>query len=103
MRSIRGGGSHAGSLENAFRNFNTLTQGDIVSISYNKKTFDILIMEIKPSGKGISILETDLEVDFAPPLGYVEPVYNKPSSATVGQAQPPCVDSPASRARQATR
>jgi ubiquitin fusion degradation protein 1 len=24
-------------------------------------------------GEGISILDTDLEVDFAPPVGYVEP------------------------------
>ncbi|KAI9030434.1 ubiquitin fusion degradation protein 1 [Hyaloraphidium curvatum] len=69
-------------LENVFRNFSTLTQGDIISISYNKKTYDILVMEIKPPGKGISILETDLEVDFAPPLGYVEPEAKRPASAT---------------------
>ena len=30
-------------------------------------------METKPGGEGISILDTDLEVDFAPPVGYVEP------------------------------
>lgn len=30
-------------------------------------------MEIKPPGVGISIVETDLEVDFAPPVGYQEP------------------------------
>lgn len=30
-------------------------------------------MEIKPAGAGISIIETDLEVEFAAPLGYVEP------------------------------
>ena len=72
------------SLENVFRNFSILTQGDIISISYNKKVFDILIMEIKPATKGaISILETDLEVDFAAPLGYVEPEYKRPASATV--------------------
>ena len=27
--------------------------------------------------RGISIIETDLEVDFAPPLGYVDPVEEK--------------------------
>lgn len=60
-------------LERAFRSFSTLTQGDIISISYNDKLYDILVMEAKPGGKGISIIETDLEVDFAPPVGYVEP------------------------------
>jgi ubiquitin fusion degradation protein 1 len=49
-------------LENAFRNFSTLTAGDIITIKYNNKLYDILVMEIKPEGKGISIIETDLEV-----------------------------------------
>lgn len=30
-------------------------------------------METKPGGGGISVLDTDLEVDFAAPVGYVEP------------------------------
>ena len=30
-------------------------------------------MEAVPGGEGISVLDTDLEVDFAPPVGYVEP------------------------------
>jgi ubiquitin fusion degradation protein 1 len=30
-------------------------------------------METNPGGEGISVLDTDLEVDFAPPVGYVEP------------------------------
>ena len=38
-------------------------------------------METKPEGKGISIVETDLEVDFAPPLGYKEPEKQKESYA----------------------
>lgn len=61
------------SLENAFRNFSTLTKGDNIEISYNDKIYGILVMEIKPEGVGISIVETDLEVDFAPPVGYQEP------------------------------
>ncbi|KAF9127660.1 ubiquitin fusion degradation protein [Mortierella sp. 14UC] len=60
-------------LENAFRNFSTLTQGDNIEISYNDKIYGILVMEIKPPGVGISIVETDLEVDFAAPVGYQEP------------------------------
>jgi ubiquitin fusion degradation protein 1 len=62
-------------LEQAFRSFSCLTKGDIITISYNSQLYDILVMETKPSDKGISIIETDLEVDFAPPLGYVEPEY----------------------------
>jgi ubiquitin fusion degradation protein 1 len=61
------------SLEQALRNFSALTQGDIIEISYNSIIFSLLIMETKPGGEGISILDTDLEVDFAAPVGYVEP------------------------------
>lgn len=61
-------------LENALRNFSTLTQGDIIEFLYNSKVYRIFVMEIKPNHSGsISILETDLEVDFAPPVGYEEP------------------------------
>ena len=60
-------------MEQALRNFTVLTQGDIIEISYNSIIFGLLVMETKPGGEGISILDTDLEVDFAPPVGYVEP------------------------------
>ena len=60
-------------LENSLRNFTALKEGDEISISYNNQTFDLLIMETKPRPEGISIHETDLEVDFAPPPGYKEP------------------------------
>lgn len=66
------------SLEIALRNFTTLTQGDIIEISYNSIVFGMLVMETKPGGEGISILDTDLEVDFAAPVGYVEPERPKP-------------------------
>ena len=35
--------------------------------------FGFLVMETVPGGAGICVLDTDLEVDFAPPVGYVEP------------------------------
>ncbi|PPR01476.1 hypothetical protein CVT26_015099 [Gymnopilus dilepis] len=60
-------------LEQSLRNFSALTQGDIIEISYNSIVFGLLVMETKPGGEGISVLDTDLEVDFAPPVGYVEP------------------------------
>ncbi|KAJ7063392.1 ubiquitin fusion degradation protein I [Mycena amicta] len=60
-------------LEQALRNFSTLTQGDIIEIKYNDIVFGLLVMETKPGGEGIQIHDTDLEVDFATPVGYVEP------------------------------
>lgn len=61
------------SLEQALRNFTALTQGDIIEIWYNSIVFGLLVMETKPGGEGICVLDTDLEVDFAAPVGYVEP------------------------------
>jgi ubiquitin fusion degradation protein 1 len=60
-------------LEQALRNFSALTQGDIIEISYNSIIFGLLVMETRPGNSGISVLDTDLEVDFAAPVGYVEP------------------------------
>ncbi|KAK9476712.1 ubiquitin fusion degradation protein UFD1-domain-containing protein [Lipomyces japonicus] len=61
-------------LENALRGFSTLTIDDIFQIKYNNHVYAIKVLEIKPTIKpGISVVETDLEVDFAPPVGYVEP------------------------------
>lgn len=67
------------SLESALRSYSALTQGDIIEISYNCLTFEFLIMEITPEGDGIGIIDTDLEVDFAPPKGYVEPKRPEPA------------------------
>lgn len=60
-------------LEQALRNFSCLTQGDIIEIIYNSIVFGFLVMETSPGGEGIDVLDTDLEVDFATPKGYVEP------------------------------
>ncbi|KAG9123296.1 ubiquitin fusion degradation protein [Ceratobasidium sp. 392] len=67
-------------LESSLRNFAALTQGDIFEIQYNTLTFSFLVMEVKPNqsdmggAAGINIIDVDLEVDFATPKGYVEPV-----------------------------
>lgn len=62
-------------LENAFRNFSCLTTGDIFTFSYNDNVYSVAVLETKPETpkKAICTLETDLSVDFAPPVGYVEP------------------------------
>lgn len=71
-------------LEQALRNFTALTQGDIIEICYNSIVFGLLVMETTPGGGGISVLDTDLEVDFAAPVGYVEPERPKtPPPATM--------------------
>lgn len=71
-------------LENALRNFATLTKGDVVSINYNEKDYELCILETRP-GDAVSIIECDMDVDFAPPVGYEEPVKKEqklPSSHT---------------------
>jgi len=61
------------SLESALRFYSTLTKGDTIEITYNSLTFEFLIMETVPEGPGIGVIDTDLEVDFATPVGYLEP------------------------------
>ncbi|GAV73364.1 UFD1 domain-containing protein [Cephalotus follicularis] len=65
-------------LETTLRNYSCLTTGDSIMVAYNNKKYYIDIIETKPSN-AISIIETDCEVDFAPPLDYKEP--EKPVSA----------------------
>lgn len=62
-------------LERAFRNFATLTKGDVFEFEYNDEVFSVAVLEVKPETDrmGVSMIETDVSVDFAPPVGYVEP------------------------------
>ena len=62
-------------LENVLRNFSALTTSDTFQFLYNDDVFEIGVLEVKPPNPSgaISCVETDLEVDFAPPLDYVEP------------------------------
>lgn len=64
-------------LEKALRGFTTLTVGDVFEVNYNKHVYGIKVLETKPFHvlQGICVVETDLETDFAPPVGYVEPEY----------------------------
>jgi len=49
-----------------------LTVGDTFVIHYNNKKYFIDVVEAKP-GDAIGVVDTDCEVDFAPPLDYVDP------------------------------
>lgn len=73
-------------LETTLRNYSCLTTGDTIMVAYNNKRYYINIVETKPSF-GISIIETDCEVDFAPPLDYKEP--EKPARSTPSKKTPP--------------
>jgi len=62
-------------LENVLRSFAALGIGQMVMINYNNKQYYLKVLELKPphpSG-AVSIIETDMIVDFAPPLDYEEP------------------------------
>ncbi|XP_015771991.1 PREDICTED: ubiquitin fusion degradation protein 1 homolog isoform X1 [Acropora digitifera] len=59
-------------LENALRSFACLTKGDIIAIKYNERIYELLVLETKPRD-AVSIIECDMQVEFAPPVGYVEP------------------------------
>ena len=62
-------------LETVLRDYSCLTAGDVFTFAYNDETFDMAVLETKPVSekKAIVVLETDLEVDFATPVGYEEP------------------------------
>ncbi|XP_076958820.1 uncharacterized protein LOC143634687 [Bidens hawaiensis] len=75
-------------LETTLRNFSCLTTGDSIMVAYNNKKYYIDIIESKPS-HAISIIETDCEVDFAPPLDYKEPERPVPSSKAPVQGEEP--------------
>ncbi|KAG7303372.1 hypothetical protein JYU34_011863 [Plutella xylostella] len=58
-------------LENCLRNFSCLTTGDVVAINYNSKAYELCVLETKP-GNAVIIIECDMNVEFAPPVGYKE-------------------------------
>lgn len=59
-------------LENELRSFACLTTGDVIAIGYNDRIYELCVLETKPEA-AVSIIECDMNVDFAPPVGYVEP------------------------------
>jgi len=65
-------------LERALRTFACLSVGDMIAINYNNKQYEMNVLELKPAN-AVSIIECDMNVDFAPPVGYKEPEYKRPS------------------------
>lgn len=46
------------------KNFTTLTKGELLTVPAGKEKFQFLIDEFTPSGEGICVVDTDLEVDI---------------------------------------
>eukprot|EP00246_Nothoceros_aenigmaticus_P007695 TRINITY_DN2168_c0_g1_i1.p1 TRINITY_DN2168_c0_g1~~TRINITY_DN2168_c0_g1_i1.p1 ORF type:complete len:332 (+),score=72.56 TRINITY_DN2168_c0_g1_i1:67-1062(+) len=93
-------------LETALRNFSCLTVGDNIMVAYNNKKYYIDIIETKPAN-AITIIETDCEVDFAPPLDYKEPEHVPapvalPSASQVSKDVPEPAEQPKFTAFQGT-
>jgi len=55
---------------------------DEIAIHYNNKEYRIRILEAKPQN-AISIIEADIEVDFAPPVDYVPEVKQPPQTQPI--------------------
>ncbi|PXF40850.1 Ubiquitin fusion degradation protein 1-like [Gracilariopsis chorda] len=70
-------------LEATLRSFTCLTKGDSIAINYNNKVYYIDVLEVAP-GEAISIIETDVNVEFAAPKDYVEPEPPKAVNAPAG-------------------
>lgn len=66
-------------LEARLRNFACLSTGDVIAIMYNNKIYELSVLETKPSN-AVSVIECDLNVDFAPPVGYQDPSIKSGSS-----------------------
>jgi ubiquitin fusion degradation protein 1 len=75
-------------LENALRKFACLTTGDMIAINYNDRIYELRVLETKPS-TAVSIIECDMNVDFAVPVGYKEP---EPIQKPVEDDEPMAVD-----------
>ncbi|GBP00543.1 Ubiquitin fusion degradation protein 1 homolog [Eumeta japonica] len=70
-------------LENCLRNFSCLTTGDVIAIKYNSKVYELCVLETKP-GNAVIIIECDMNVEFAPPVGYKDDEKIKDSEGTSG-------------------
>jgi len=44
----------------------------VVAITYNDRVYELKVLETKP-GNAVSIIECDMNVEFAAPVGYTEP------------------------------
>ncbi|CAO2209025.1 unnamed protein product [Urochloa humidicola] len=63
---------HKELLEYNFRKFQCLTAGETIAVAEGDRRFHLDLLEARPAD-AVCTIDTDCEVDFAPPLDYVEP------------------------------
>ncbi|CAO2180882.1 unnamed protein product [Urochloa humidicola] len=63
---------HKELLEYNFRKFRCLTAGETIAVTEGDRRFYLDVLEARPAD-AVGTIDTDCEVDFAPPLDYVEP------------------------------
>jgi ubiquitin fusion degradation protein 1 len=79
---------------NIRKKFQCLTAGETIAITEGDRRFHLDLLETRPAD-AVCTLETDCEVDFAPPLDYVEPPRAAPApapapvTAAQGSGEPP--------------
>merc|ERR1719152_207441 len=77
-------------LEKSLGSFSALTKGETFRIFYNKKKYDIGVVEVRPergsfprgAPEAVCIIEADVQVDFEAPADYVEPPRVSPPSTS---------------------
>lgn len=62
---------HRAILERKLRDFSCITKNDIITVHYLNKDYKIKIIETKPK-EAVSVIDTDMNVDFDTPVGYEE-------------------------------
>ena len=65
-------GDHKNVLETSLKQFSSLTVGTSISIMHDNNEFSLSIVELDPTHQYVSLVNTDVEVEFMPPLDYVE-------------------------------
>ncbi|KAM0678738.1 ubiquitin fusion degradation protein [Binucleata daphniae] len=67
-------------LEKNLTNYQTLTLGDDIVCEFDEiGKLRFTVVKIQPEGDGIYIVDTDLSVDFAEPVGYTEKIEREKS------------------------
>uniref|UniRef100_A0A7S0D9W2 Uncharacterized protein n=1 Tax=Amorphochlora amoebiformis TaxID=1561963 RepID=A0A7S0D9W2_9EUKA len=72
-------------LEKALRAFSCLTKGGTIAIKHGQQVFYLDIIETKP-GNAITIIDTDVNVDFAPPKDFKEEKKTVPKQRVVAKS-----------------
>jgi len=68
--------NHKVVLEKTLRSYACLTKGDVIEIKFLGKCHDLEVVELKPANV-VSIIETDMSVEFAEPKDGKAPSYSK--------------------------